>query len=752
MTPHDKSLLSKGLNFCPTPGELNQGDLIDDLKRFHRNLRLKSHFKEDEDLLSDQTDHVLSDISPISQTDDTDAFGHREFKNKSKFNPKGPLPLEAFILANESDTSFLKWSNPSNNNLTRGERHAMTELIKNRDITIKKADKGSSVVIMNTHDYITETQKLLDNTTHYRLDTSCQTDPHNALILEALDRLLEQEEITEDTYDYLANDLPRTPLLYTQPKIHKGVLPPPCRPIVSGNDSPSERISQFVDWFLKPIVPTIPSYIKDTTDFIRRIENLPNIPDNCIMATLDVSALYTNIPHNEGIQACLNALNEDRGVHVLPNNVSLVNLLRLVLTTNNFEFNTTHYTQISGTAMGTKLAPSYANIFMAQYEEDIVYPFTPKPIVWWRYIDDVFALFDTSEHEITEFVSYLNRSHDTIKFTSEISATEINFLDTTVYRHGNKLQIRAYSKPTDANNYLLYQSCHPPHCKNSLPYSQFLRIKRICSDIDDFDSKALVMGQNFIRRGYPPNLIESALIQARRQDRIKLLEPKNPPERNANQVFFITTFHPHINEVRQVLDKNWAMLGKTTATMHLFEHKYITGYRRLPNLKDSLVNARVTPMTQLPPRIRRNPKSGQRCKTRNCRYCKCINTTGTIKSTYTHREYSAKGQVDCKNTNLVYCITCKRCGLQYVGQTMNRLCSRFCTHFYKINYLDLDNSVSRHFTSGYHTGTNDMEIHIVDFIHANPRSQRGADLRDKIERNWIHRLRTQSPIGLNMEA
>ena len=725
---------------------------MNDLKRFHRNLRLKSHFKEDDDLLSDTIDHALSDISYLASPNDSDAFQNREFRNKSKFNPKGPLPLEAFILANESDTSFLKWSNPRVNNLTRGERQAMTELANNKDITIKKADKGSSVVIMNTSDYITETKKLLDNTLHYRLDETCQTDTHYALIVEALDNILTKEEITEETYDYLVNDVPRTPLLYTQPKIHKGVLPPPCRPIVSGNDSPSERISQFVDYFLKPMVPLIPSYVKDTSDFIRKIENLPDIPDNCYLATLDVSALYTNIPHSEGIQACLDALNEHRGLDVLPDNVSICNLLRLVLTTNNFEFNKSHYTQISGTAMGTKLAPSYANLFMAQYEENIVYPYQPQPIVWWRYIDDVFALFDISKPEISDFIAHLNISHETIKFTSEISATEINFLDTTVYKCGNKLKIRAYTKPTDANNYLLYQSCHPSHCKNSLPYSQFLRIRRICSDISDFDTKSLSMGINFIRRGYPPNLIENALIQARRQDRLTLLAPKEKMEHNNKQVFFITTYHPHVNEVRQVLDKNWAMLGKTSATMHLFEHKYITGYRRLPNIKDTLVNARVhaitAPLNDKPKFV----KSGKRCRTKNCRYCKCIDKSGKISSTFTKREYTAKGQVDCKNTNLIYCITCKRCGMQYVGQTMNTLCSRFCTHFGKITYQVLDNSVTKHFTQGYHTGIKDIEIHILDFIHSHPRSDRGAYLRNKIETNWIHRLHSLTPIGLNMEA
>ena len=81
---------------------------------------------------------------------------------------------------------------------------------------------------------------------------------------------------------------------------------------------------------------------------LTEIENLPDIPENCYMATLDVSAMYTNIHHLEDIQACLEAINKHRGVHVPPNNMSICNLLHLVLTTNNFWFNKSNYTQISG--------------------------------------------------------------------------------------------------------------------------------------------------------------------------------------------------------------------------------------------------------------------------------------------------------------------------------------------------------------------------------------------------------------------
>ena len=745
------SILEKGLNFCPTPGELNMGNLMTDIDRFHRNLRLKTFFDEDDGLDSDHNDNDVSDILNISFNGYDSGFQHREFKNPSKFNPNGPSALEAFIVSNETKIARIQCHSPHISNITREEKNALATLKSNKDITIKKADKGSSVVIQNTVDYIRESEKLLSVKDHYRIDNSCQTSHHNEIITNELESMLLHEEITETTFDYLANPSPRTPLLYTQPKIHKNVLPPPCRPIVSGNDSASERISKFVDWFLKPIVPTIPSYIKDTTHFIQLVESLGDIPDTSFLVTLDVSALYTNIPHNEGISACREALNIVRGNSENPSNVSLENLLRLVLTTNNFEFNKTHYTQISGTAMGTRVAPSYANIFMAKFEHENVYPHRTHCLVWWRYIDDIFAIFNTEIDNINGFVHRLNQCHPTIKFTSEISDSSINFLDATIVKVGNKLSIKSFTKPTDANNYLLYDSCHPQHCKDSLPYSQFLRIRRLCSNMTDFDKKVIDMGKHFLRRGYPQSIVENAAIKARRQNRDTLIHPMPKPVKDEQKTFLITTYHPHFPEVRKIIESNWDMLAKSICTKQLHDRRFTSGFRRLPNIKDTLVNAKVND-TDPEPTKHPKPKSGTRCRFKKCRFCPKIDRSGRIKSTFSGREYASKGIVDCKCGNLIYCITCKRCKMQYVGQTMNALSSRFGTHYDLISSASQIHSVSRHFTQDDHDRLNDVEIHIVDFIHASPRSPKGRALRNKIEINWIHRLRTQTPMGMNIEV
>ena len=75
------------------------------------------------------------------------------------------------------------------------------------------------------------------------------------------------------------------------------------------NGHPTERISQFVDYHLKPLVQTLPSYIKDTTHFLLKLQEPGTLPSNAILVTLDVSSLYTNIPHKEGIEACRHFLN-----------------------------------------------------------------------------------------------------------------------------------------------------------------------------------------------------------------------------------------------------------------------------------------------------------------------------------------------------------------------------------------------------------------------------------------------------------
>ena len=84
--------------------------------------------------------------------------------------------------------------------------------------------------------------------------------------------------------------------------------------------------------------------------------------------------------------------------------------------------------------MGTKKAVSFANIFMAKVETKILNQGVLKPLVWKRFIDYIFSPWNTTTEEITNFIEQANKHHQTIKFTAEVSETQTNFLDTTVYK------------------------------------------------------------------------------------------------------------------------------------------------------------------------------------------------------------------------------------------------------------------------------------------------------------------------------
>ena len=141
--------------------------------------------------------------------------------------------------------------------------------------------------------------------------------------------------INKKTKDFLIPCHPKTAKFYHLPKIHKPGNP--SRPIVASNGAPTEKISSFVDHFLQPLVTKLPSYI---WDFLNKLQRMPTLPPGSLLVTLDVSSLYTNIPHNEGIVACEEALNSRESP--APPTADLCHLIWLILSLNSFVFNQQH--------------------------------------------------------------------------------------------------------------------------------------------------------------------------------------------------------------------------------------------------------------------------------------------------------------------------------------------------------------------------------------------------------------------------
>ena len=137
------------------------------------------------------------------------------------------------------------------------------------------------------------------------------------------------------------------------------------------------------------------------------------------------------------------------------------------------------------------MGPSYANLFVGYVEHKFFNQYDcPKPELYGRYIDDCIGAISSSREELDQFITSVNSFHPALKYTWEISETSLAFLDIKVSVGDNVLCTSVHYKPTDSQSYLLYSSSHPSNVKNSIPYSQFLRLRRLCSDDSDFSSKS----------------------------------------------------------------------------------------------------------------------------------------------------------------------------------------------------------------------------------------------------------------------
>ena len=426
-------LLNKNLNFCLTPGNYKSSLLQADLHDFTRKIKLRAHFDTKTDNNNNENDN--------NNTNTEKPF---YIKGNSTWEPKDiHHTVKTFIDAIQNEFGNLQNKHtPNRPNLTKDEKIELINLQTRNDIIITNADKGGAVVIQDVDDYIAEAQRQLNDDTFYKKLSSDLTSKHNKKVNDTIDSLNQSRLIDDKTTKMLKTSDPKTPKFYTLPKIHKKNNP--GRPVISPFNCHTTKISQFVDHHLQKHVQELPSYIKDTTDFINKTKDI-HVPHNSLLVTMDVSSLYTNIPNDEGIYAIRNTLTKAS----IPTSLITVitTFLTLILPLNNFVFNGIHYLQTKGCAMGTKCAPSYANLFMGEFEFNHIYPpIHDKSTKYLRYIDDIFLLWTGTENQLNQFIETINNLHHSIKFTVQYSSQEITFLDTTVYIKNSKQFTKTYKK------------------------------------------------------------------------------------------------------------------------------------------------------------------------------------------------------------------------------------------------------------------------------------------------------------------
>lgn len=133
-------------------------------------------------------------------------------------------------------------------------------------------------------------------------------------------------------------------------------------------------IGHFIDHFLIPIVQKQNTYVRDTKDFINKVESLHLKPD-ILLVTYDVTSMYTNMTATELIQSAAKALTKLKQNDVtlpIPDIGYVTKLLKILLENNEFEFNGNLYKQILGTSMGAVPSPEICDLRLFDIHENII--------------------------------------------------------------------------------------------------------------------------------------------------------------------------------------------------------------------------------------------------------------------------------------------------------------------------------------------------------------------------------------------
>ena len=259
------------------------------------------------------------------------------------------------------------------------------------------------------------------------------------------------------------------------------------------------------------------------------------------------------------------------------------------------------------------MGPNYACLFVGYVEEQIGQQYTGTvPQLHKRYIDDVVGIACCSRVELEEYIAFVSNFHPALQFTHTITETELPFLDINLRISGDRIRTSIHYKATDTHSYLHYDSSDPRHCKESLPYSQLLRLRRICSDQADFLNKAQEMASFFERRGYSAQTLQHHLENMKHLSQSDALTKSNSTEEKMSRIPLILTYHPLNTRVQRMLLDNCKVIADDPVTSLIFPQRPMVAFRRDDNLRTSLVH---TTEKQAATRAATYPCEHPRCRT-----------------------------------------------------------------------------------------------------------------------------------------
>lgn len=363
-----------------------------------------------------------------------------------------------------------------------------------------------------------------------------------------------------------------------------------------------------------------------------------------------------------------------------------------------------------------------------------------RPFIWIRYIDDIFFIWNHGDDSLKDFIKFCdNYSNSTkmkskIRYESNSSKESVDFLDVKVKLVGGKIQTSLFSKKTDAHLYLTTKSCHPTHVIKNIPKGQLIRVRRICSEEEDFDRNAKLVIQFFKSRGYIDRHLRRSLQEVKNIPRKELLgvNKKTNSRQDPNSIL-VCTWHPNLSKLTSTLNKNYEILDNDPSLRTIFVERPIVAFRRKKNLANLLCKNDVR---------KKHTDHDEQVRTCKCQVCKLMSKSDSVTNPRNGLSLKLKPGGNCRSTGIVYAVKCRKCKQLYIGHSGNDMCDRYGKHKYDIKKRPDQNELATHCHQN-HDVSRDLEIYIVDYgIH-------NLEERKRREDKVICQLQTMGRHGLN---
>ena len=574
--------LSKGFKFIPLGKTPPRTEILQDFHQLARKMRMKFIMRN------------KSRKRPL-------------FKLKSTWDPRSSdnITLEEYIDETKYELSKLRRMKPRNN-MSRAEFNALTELKNNKSIVIKPLDKGKACAVVSRSQYVTEAQRQLSAFQYKKIDHDMTAD--TAILADKIvEDLFDEKYICKHTREYLisGNNIIKVPSLYLLVKAHK---PKPTnsdfcgRPIISGCCSPVKALSEYLDYFLLPLVQEQDTYLKDSPELIKLLANL-KLPNDITLVTADVTSLYTNIPQDQCIDIVVKRLENSNIRYQIPKPPSHLvrRILELILKRNCFEFNGEFYLQVVGAAQGNILSPEISDLVMYVIENEFILT-DPNIVFYRRYRDDILMFYKGNQNELQDLKTRMNNAHETLKFTFETSDNIVTYLDLQLYKGDRFLEQglldhKINMKKTETHQWLCPESAHCPSVFSALVLGETIRYCRGHTSQSNFSDKVNFFTDKLVERGYDRSKVNNITGKIKFENRDDYLESSRKSETDKNNIplVLVTTYTPHTRtqDLKAAVMKFWYKIENNPTLHALFPKPPLLAFKRAKNLADILVKSRL---------------------------------------------------------------------------------------------------------------------------------------------------------------